>query len=610
MAANFAYKNTRDLEFILEEWLPIEDIFACEKYSAYTKEEIKPLLNTARKMAKEAMEPAYDDADQNPAQLVDGKVIVPPSYQALWDMIQANGWGNSNMDPDPEAVTLPETLYSACREMFQAANCDFQMYFALSAKVTDIIARFGSERTKKIFLPNLLAGKWSGGMGLTEPSAGSDVGDLLSRAYPTDDPDIYKLKGQKIFISCAGHPLTENNIILCLARVEGALPGSPGVSLFMLPEIWVNEDGTMEPNDFEITAVEHKMGLHGQPTCAFSYGDNNGCRAWRMGVDPLQNGGRGDGMRIIFNLVNSSRLGNGLWSTALSANATYNARDYAAERIQGYNGKGERVAVIEHADTRRKLLNGKAIAEAGRALVYKGNYYVDISKHHPDAAVRKEAADSLAILVPLAKAYCTDEVWNVAADAIQIYGGYGYCEDYPVAHIARDCKITSILEGTNYIQAWDLISRKMTMGNGVPFQKALDEIAVFIVSNKTSAVFAREFAVMDEACKAYRVIAAKVKEWQADLEKYQDTLSFYACKILTATAQLFAGRLLLDQALLAAQKAEAIGRDHFDYHFYNGKIVATRYYVKNIVPAVVSTAGMIENSDSTEVDFDNAIFDY
>ncbi|HWQ76332.1 MAG TPA: acyl-CoA dehydrogenase [Syntrophomonas sp.] len=610
MGANFAYKNTRDIEFILEEWLPIEDNFACEKYSGYSKEEIKPLLDTAKKMAKEAMEPAYDDADENPARLVDGKVEVPPSYQALWNMIQENGWGNSNMDPDPEAVTLPETLYSACREMFQAANCDFQMYFALSAKVTDIIARFGSERTKKIFLPKLLAGKWSGGMGLTEPSAGSDVGDLLSKAYPTDDPDIYKLKGQKTFISCAGHPLTENNIILCLARVEGALPGSAGVSLFMLPEIWVNEeDGSLEPNDFEITTVEHKMGLHGQPTCAFSYGDNDGCRAWRMGVDPLQNGGRGDGMKIIFNLVNSSRLGNGLWSTALSANATYNARDYAAERVQGYNGKGQRVAVIEHADTRRKLLNGKAITEAGRALVYKGNYYVDISKHHPDAAVKKEAADNLAILVPLAKAYCTDEVWGVVADAIQIYGGYGYCEEYPVAHIARDCKITSILEGTNYIQSWDLISRKMTMGKGVPFQKSLDEIAAFIASNRDS-IFAKEFAVMDKTFKAYGEIVAKVKEWQMDLEKNQDTLSFYACKILTATAQLFAGRLLLDQALLADKKSKEIGQEHYDYSFYSGKVIAAKYYINNIVPAVISTANMIANSDGSEVDFDNTIFDY
>lgn len=609
MGANFAYKNSRDIEFILQEWLPTEDIFSLPRFKDnYSKDDIKPILNTVRKIAKELYEPTYDDADNNPVQLIDGKVIIPPSYKALWDQMQAEGWGTSNFDPAEDAMILPEVLNAGCRELFQAANTDFNTYIGLAGKATSIIAGFGNERVKDIFLPNLLSGKWSGGMAITESNAGSDVGDLLSKAYPTDDPDIFLIKGQKQFITASGHPLTENHIHLYLARVDGAKPGTAGISLFVLPELWSQEDGTLEANDVEITGVEHKLGLRGQATCALSVGDNNKARAYLLGKNPLENDGKGDGMKIMFNMMNSARLGVGGQSTALAANAMYNARDYAHERVQGRNAQGERVPIIEHADIKRTLLHGKALIEACRAMNYKGNYYVDIIKHHPDPEVRKKADTALSMLTPLCKAYCSDEVWNLVADAMQIYGGYGVCEDYPVAHIARDCKVLSIYEGTNYIQSLDLIGRKMTMGKGEPFKDFLRDITDFIESNKSNPEFTKEFEIMGEAVNYYKRILKVIMKYLA--VKNIEFISVFSRRVLTATAQLFAGRCILDQAILADKKTKELGKDHFDYNFYVGKVAAARYFVRNIIPNIGYVANVVEGEDTSVLDIPIEAFDY
>jgi len=364
----------------------------------------------------------------------------------------------------------------------------------------------------------------------------------------------------------------------------------------------------LESNDVEITGVEHKLGLRGQATCALSVGDNDDCRAYLLGRNPLENDGKGDGMKIMFNMMNSARIGVGLQSAAMAANAMYNARDYAYERVQGRNTKGKRIPIIEHADIKRSLLHQKACVEAFRAMNYKGNYYVDINKHHPDPEVRKKADSTVQMLTPLCKGYCSEELWNLVSEAIQIFGGYGFCEDYPVARIARDCKVLSIYEGTNYIQSMDLIGRKMTMEKGVPFQEFIKDIADFIEANQASEGFAKEFEIMAEALNAFKRILKVVKQYLS--ERNMDMISVFSKRILMATAQLFAGRCILDQALLADKKIKELGKEHYDYNFYIGKVASARYFVRNIVPNIFSIATIVEGADTTVLDIPLEAFDY
>jgi alkylation response protein AidB-like acyl-CoA dehydrogenase len=297
MAANFAYLNTRDLEFILQEWLPTEEIFSYPKFADYySKEDVKSFMAPILKMCKEVVEPSNTDGEENPVKFENGKVTCSPSFGPLFHQLQQEGWGTSNIDDSEDAMVLPHILHSTVFELIGAANPTFLPTIILTSGAAGLIQSFGDEKLKAMFLPKMMDGTWSGTMCLTEPSAGSDVGDILAKAFPTEDPRIFKIKGNKIFITFGDNDFTENIIHLYLARVEGARPGTSGISLFVVPKYWVNEDGSLEPNDVETTGIEHKMGQHGSCTAALSFGENNACRGWLLGKHPLENEGKGEGM--------------------------------------------------------------------------------------------------------------------------------------------------------------------------------------------------------------------------------------------------------------------------------------------------------------------------
>jgi alkylation response protein AidB-like acyl-CoA dehydrogenase len=285
MSANFAYTNTRDLEFILQEWLPTEQIFNYPRFvDYYSKDDIKAFLNPILKMCKEVIEPTNEDGDKNPVRFENGKVILPPSFGPLFHQLQEQGWGTSNIDRSEDAVFLPQILYSAVWELIAAANPAFGPYIALTNGAANLIQTFAPDDIKQRFLPKMLDGSWAGTMCLTEPTAGSDVGDIMSKAYPTDDPRIFKIKGNKIFITGGDNDFTENIIHLYLARVEGAREGTKGISLFIVPKYWVNEDGSLGPlNDVQTTGVEHKLGQAGSCTAALAFGEENQCRGILLG---------------------------------------------------------------------------------------------------------------------------------------------------------------------------------------------------------------------------------------------------------------------------------------------------------------------------------------
>ncbi|OLN33560.1 acyl-CoA dehydrogenase [Desulfosporosinus metallidurans] len=611
MASNFAVNNIRDFEFIIQEWLPTEGVFNYPQFADYySKDDVKAILEPILKMCKEVIEPTNDENETHPATFADGKVTTPPSFGPLFHKLQEEGWGTSNIDDSPDAMVLPDMLHAAVWELICAANPTFMPYILLTSGAAGLIQSFGDDKLKAMFLPKMMNGTWSGTMCLTEPGAGSDVGDILSKAYPTDDPRIFKIKGNKIFITGGNNDFTENIINLYLARVEGAKPGTGGISLFVVPKLWVNEDGSFEDNDFENTGIEHKLGQHGSVTASLAAGENGNCRGWLLGIDPLKNEGKGEGMAQMFQMMNMARMETGHMALSCIINAFANARDNAKERVQGRlmtNPKAGRVAIINHENTKRTLMMGKAHIEAIRAMMYRVYLAFDQRHRDPDPAVRKAANDLIEIATPLCKAYPSDEGWWLIGEAIQAYGGYGYCEEYPVSQIARDMKIYSIWEGTNFIQSMDLVGRKMNMKGGSVFGAWVQEMVDFYEANKSNEILGKEFANLGKALDAY-------KDMLKALAGYSKTnmsmIPLYSHRVLTATAQLFCGRQILDQAILADKKAKEVGPNHFDYKFYTGKVAAAKYYVRNVVPNVWAVAEIVIDGDTSAIDVPVDVFEY
>ncbi len=625
MSANFAYLNARDLKFILKEWLPTEEVFAYPQFSDYySKEDVDAIIDPCLKIAKELIEPSNEEGNANPCRFENGKVVTPASFGGLFHQLQEEGWGTSNIDDSEGAMVLPHILHSAISELFLAANPAFLPYIILTSGAAGLVQSYATEELKQIFLPKMMDGTWSGTMCLTEPSAGSDVGDILSKAYPTDNPRIFKIKGTKMFITAGDNDFTENIIHLYLARIEGAKEGTKGISLFIVPKYWVNEDGSLSDNDVQTTGIEHKMGLYGSVTAALSMGENNGCRGWLLGVNPQENDGIGEGMAQMFEMMNGARMETGHSALACLANAYYNARDYCKERIQGRlltNPKAGRVNIIMHEDIKRTLLTGKAHIEAMRAMMYRTYFAFDMKHCETDPVKKKKYSDLIEVTTPLCKAYPSDEAWWLIGEAIQAYGGYGYCEEYPVAQIARDVKIYSIWEGTNFIQSMDLVGRKWTLEKGAVFAEFIQEMKDFYEANKGVEEAAasgdagqpdlslnKEFAILGRALDAYAQIQMAIGGYFA--KKQIDMLPLHARRILTATSQLYAGRCILDQALLASKKAQELGPDHYDYNFYIGKIMSAKYYLRNVVPNVFIARDIIKDGDRSAIEIPIAAFDY
>ncbi len=615
MASNFSYKNTRDLKFILKEWLPLEKVLAYPRYSDnYGVDDVDVILDTVLKMTRDIIEPSCDSADQFGVKFENGKVLVAPSIPPVYKKLQAEGWCASNVDKTEGAVVLPQVLMFPLWELFSAANPALVPPFLCMCQGSSMLVQeFAPDDVKDKYLARMWSGDFTGTMCLTEPQAGSDVGELTTRAIPTADPRVFNIKGQKIFISNGDNDFADNIVHLLLARVEGALPGTRGISLFIVPKYWINDDGSQEFNDVVPTGIEHKMGQHANPTVALSFGDENLCRGYLLGKNPLENDGKGDGMALMFNMMNEERLVIGVHSAGLIANAFYNARDYARERVQGTsftNPKKGRVPIIQHEDVKRGLLRGKAINEAIRAMTYKSYFDVEVAHYDPDPAERKKADDELNINIPIIKGYAPEIGWDlIGTEAVQIYGGYGYCSEYPAEQMARDIKINTLYEGTTFIQSMDLIGRKWGLEKGAVFAGWLKNIEAFLEANQATEGFEKEFAQLGKAIAAYR----SIKECMAGFMKEPALLGLiptYSKRVMTATAQLYGGQLLLDQALLARKKMLELGEEHYDYKFYKGKVMAARYFMLNVVPEIAALAEIINLADTSVLDIDDECFDY
>ncbi len=603
MAANNFLFDTRDIKFIYKEWLDTDKLLGFDMYrDYYTKEDIDSYIDVTYKICRDVLGPANEEADKIGVQFIDGKVVTPPSFKNCHRVVMDAGLGPQTSDREAEG-RMPLTMMALLTEMMIAASAGVLSCWGLTSGAAGVIQNNASEALKKKFLPKMFEGEWGGTMNLTEPGAGSEVGAVLSKAYATDNSGVYKIKGTKQFISAGDHDLATNIIHLVLARSEGAKEGTAGLSLFIVPKYMVNNDGSLgEWNDVTTAGIEHKMGLKGSPTCTLVFGENDNCYGYLIG-DPIGDDGKGQGMAQMFEMMNEARMGTGVLSLAVTSEAYYNALAYSKERVQGTkitNPKGARVRIIEHEDVRRMLLLQKSCVEAIRALIMKTYFLIDMSKDSPDPEEREHASNLVDISTPLCKAYASDMAWPLIGEAIQTYGGYGFIEEYPVAQLARDSKVFSIWEGTNYIQAMDLIGRKFTMKNGIAMNGLMKEIGMFLQVNKDAKEFVQELKVLGDAFADFQAILGILQGYL--ISGNIPMMPLYATRILHATAMLYCGMLIMDQGVVASRKLSELGEDHYDVHFYKGKIASAKFYIMNVLPQIFAIKRVFEMGDSTAID--------
>jgi hypothetical protein len=598
--------DLRDLKFALFEQNDMEKLLASERYSGFSREDLEMILDEAYKLAKEVLGPLNVPLDRQGCTFKDGKVSVPAIIREPWKTFGENGWLALNHSPEFGGQGAPDAIMIAAADLFFGACISFNLGALLSSGAAHLIEAWGSDELKKIYVEKMYRGEWGGTMCLTEAGAGSDVG--ASKTKATREGDHFLIEGEKVFITFGEQDITPNIIHAVLARIEGAPGGTKGLSLFVVPKFRVNADGSVgEFNDVVCSGIEHKLGIHGSPTCTLVFGGNGKCHGWLLGAE-------GGGMRAMFQMMNEARISVGLQGAAL-ANATYQqALIYAKERIQGTDIRAfkdpnaPKVPIIRHPDVRMNLLRQKAYAEGSRALLLFAAYCADRERVATDEKEKKSWDYLTEILTPICKAYCSDMGFRVTEWALQTYGGYGYIEEYPAAQYLRDAKIASIYEGTNGIQALDLVGRKLSMDGGAPLMALAGLFAKFIEANKKNPILRAELAAFTEARDHWGEINAFFMA--SALQKQLLVPVVNASNYLALCGDLLMAYLLLDQAVIAIRKLEALGvnpgdakavaalaKENDEARFLEGKLKTARFFCAYELPPVKGKCAAIKSGD-------------
>ncbi|MGM0403844.1 MAG: acyl-CoA dehydrogenase family protein, partial [Thermodesulfobacteriota bacterium] len=475
--------DRRDIDFVLHEQLNIQEFSKNERYAEFNKKTVDLIVSEARNLAVKEILPTRKEGDEVGCTFENGTVTIPECFRRPFELLREGEWTAMTEDPEYGGQGMPVTLSMAAAEYFNGANYPLMMYSGLTHGAGKLVETFGTERQKKLYLKNMFTCKWGGTMLLTEPEAGSDVGALTTKAVKNED-GTYTITGQKIFISSGDHDLVENIIHPVLARIEGAPAGTKGISLFLVPKYRVNEDGSLgEFNDVNCVGIEEKMGIHGNATCTLSLGEKGQCIGELLGEE-------NKGMRAMFLMMNEARLLVGNQGFGCATSSYINSVNYAKERIQGRNllkmfeKDAPGVPIIQHPDVRRMLLNMKAYIEGMRSLLYYVAWCEDMTKLSDDEKDKEKFQDLVDLLIPIAKGYVTDRSYDICNLGMQIYGGYGYIQEYPQEQLVRDCRITMIYEGTNGIQSMDLLGRKLGMKKGKLVMELMGEIMTVINAGK------------------------------------------------------------------------------------------------------------------------------
>ncbi|MGD9181765.1 MAG: acyl-CoA dehydrogenase [Desulfobacterales bacterium] len=602
MAQNIA--DRRDIDFVLYEQMGAEDLIKFEKYIAFKKKIFDMIITEARNFAVKEILPTSSEGDKKGVLFEDGQVKVPECFHRIYQLLVEGEWTSLTEDPELGGQGLPHLISQSVYEYLMGANISFTLYGFAGHGAGKMIELCGKQRQKDLFVKKLYTAQWLGTMLLTEPQAGSDVGAITTMAVKNAD-GTYSITGNKIFITSGEHDLAENIIHPVLARVEGATKGTKGISIFIVPKIWVNDDGSLgEPNDVVCTGVEQKMGIHANATCSMTLGGKGKCRGLLLGEENM-------GMKIMFHMMNEVRLEVGFQGFILASTAYLYALNYARERLQGKDLEkikdpaASQVPIIQHPDVRRMLLWMKSHVEGMRSFIYYVKSCFDRIAIASDDNEKTHYDGLIHLLTPVVKAYCSERGFEVCDLAIQVYGGYGYTREYPVEQLLRDCRIASIYEGTNGIQAMDLLGRKLGMKKGMVFMSFLEEIQKVVALARDSAGLKSLAAKVEVASNRLGEVALHLGKtaMSPDLK----VAFVYAHPFLESMGDVTMAWMLLWRATVASSKL-AEGAKKKDIDFYEGQLKSAEFFIHSILPVTMGKMNAILESNRASVDITEAAF--
>ena len=560
-----------DMMFLFDKLRNNKNYNEIEKYKEVNSELVKNILDEAAKLNQNIILPLAKIGDENPTVLENGVVRTPPGYREAYTKFIEDGWTSLSCDPKYGGQGMPKTVSAFFDEMLSSASLSFKLYSELSIGAYNCINHHASEEIKNKYLPKIVEGKWSGTMCLTEPVCGTDLGLLKTKAEEQSNGS-YKINGQKIFITSGDHDLTENIIHLVIARATDSPKGTKGISLFLVPKFKVNEDGSLGPrNGISTGSIESKMGIKGSATCVLNFDDAEGYMI----------GPKNKGLNSMFTMMNLERIVVGIQGLGISETAYQNSLSYAKERKQGKsnNSKSTNGAdyIIEHADIRKSLLNMKSIIEGERALCFWLSQQTEVSLYHNDEKIKKEASDFVSLMTPVVKTMFTDLGMEITSDAMQVHGGYGYTKDQGIEQLYRDNRITPIYEGTNSVQAIDLVFRKLINKNDDVIDKYINMIKKDInIENQKLKPFIDDFNNNLEILKTFT-------DWIKDKLQHSKDDASAACNDYLKTLGFVSIAHSWIKVLEVCFKEYDNNKD-----FYEDKIQTAKFYFKRVLPRAES----------------------
>ncbi|MBW2595470.1 MAG: acyl-CoA dehydrogenase [Deltaproteobacteria bacterium] len=592
MAEKFV--SEKNLKFMLYDVFDAASLVQYPYYSEHSREMFDMILETAIRIGRDMLLPCFEEMDKNPPELVGGKVKVHPMVKDLMAEFGEGGWISSTASMEFGGQQLPHLIDLIPRFIFAAANYSGSVYPMLTTEAALLIASFGSEDLRHTYLPPMFSGKWQGTMALTEPQAGSSLADIMATAEPTDER-YYKIRGQKIFISGSDHDGVENVVQLLLARIKGSPVGVRGISLFVVPNKRIGENGELIPNDVNVTGIYHKLGYRGCPINQLSLGEEDDCRGYLVG-EPNK------GLAYMFQMMNAARIGVGLGAAAIGSAAYYASLEYAKERPQGRkltdkDPSKPQIPIIEHADVKRMLLFQRAIVEGSLSLLCQCSKYHDL-KVVLAGEEKEKYSLLLDLLTPVAKSYPSEMCILTTSQGLQILGGYGYCDEFPLEQYYRDVRIHPIHEGTTGIHGITILGRSITMNNGKAYQLYLKEVQNVIQEAKDIVDLNPSAQALNDALEQLRTTTSHL----LGVAKSGDQELFLADA--TLYLELFSIIAIAWQWLLqaiAAHKALENNPSEDDTNFYEGKLYTFRYFFSYELPKIEGLVKRLNNSDGLTV---------
>ena len=583
-----------DIRFVLENLLDVGQLASLHGYADATPELLATVIEEAGKLCEDVLAPLNQSGDAEGCHYENGVVRTPRGFRDAYAAYVQGGWPAMVASPDVGGQGLPHIAGVVLDEMLCSANLSFSMYPLLAHGSVGALERWGDEELKRRFLPRLVDGSWTGTMCLTEPHAGTDLGMIRTRAVPAGD-GAYLVTGTKIFISAGEHDLTDNIIHLVLARLPDAPPGTKGISLFLVPKRLPTDEGAAgSPNGVACGSIEHKMGIKANATCVMNF---ENARGWLVG-EPHK------GMRAMFTMMNGARLGVGMQGLGLAEVSYQNAVAYTRERLQGRSPRGpvapnaDADPIIVHPDVRRMLMTMKAYIEGMRALAYWVGMLIDVEERHPDEARREEATDLVALMTPVIKAFCTDVGFEITNLALQCFGGHGYIREYGMEQFVRDARIAQIYEGTNGVQAMDLLGRKVPDGNGRMVRRfaAVVERDLAAVSDAPAV---RELA--DRVRASLGVLTTVTSTVMIRASQNPDEIGAAAADYLRLFGLVAAGWMWVRMAAIGVTNSSASGAAA-------SKLATAEFYVTKILPDVQALAARIDAGATPVMTLDPTAF--